>query len=48
MIQNGEEGLALNGEKETSYMYKCGVRVEVVERGVPIRHWICLADETCR
>ncbi|KAF4140427.1 hypothetical protein GN958_ATG10424 [Phytophthora infestans] len=35
-------------EKETSYIYKWGVRVEVVERGVPVRHWICLADETCR
>ncbi|KAG1685333.1 hypothetical protein DVH05_024794 [Phytophthora capsici] len=35
-------------EKETSYIYKWGVRVEVVEGGVPVRHWICLADDTCR
>ncbi|EGZ09036.1 hypothetical protein PHYSODRAFT_524949 [Phytophthora sojae] len=35
-------------EKETSYIYKWGVRVEVVENGSPGCHWICLADETCR
>ncbi|EGZ08137.1 hypothetical protein PHYSODRAFT_306189 [Phytophthora sojae] len=40
--------LRLPTDKETSYIYKWGVCVEMVEDGKPVHHWICLADDTRR
>ncbi|KAL4150245.1 hypothetical protein PRNP1_009649 [Phytophthora ramorum] len=34
--------------KETSYIFKWGVRVKYIKNGKEVFAWACLADEACR